>query len=69
MIKAYITRIKEINPYLNAVVEERFEDALKEAQEVDERIASDDKTEEDYEKSYPLLGVPITVKESCSVKG
>jgi fatty acid amide hydrolase 2 len=58
-----------VNPYINAVVEDRYGDALREAQEVDTFTASRIKTEEEIEKETPLLGVPITVKESCGVKG
>lgn len=69
VVQAYITRIKEVNPYLNAVVEDRYADALREAQEVDRFIASHCKTEQEIEKETPFLGVPFTVKESCGVKG
>jgi fatty acid amide hydrolase 2 len=68
-VQAYVARIKEVNPYLNAVVEDRFEDAVREAQEVDRLVTSHYKTEQEIEKETPLLGVPFTVKESCSVKG
>lgn len=68
-VQAYIARVKEVNPYLNAVVEDRFQDAVREAQEVDKLVTSHCKTEQEIEKETPLLGVPFTVKESCSVKG
>lgn len=68
-MQAYITRIKEVNPYINAVVEDRYGDALRDAQEVDRFTASHCKTEQEIEKETPLLGVPFTVKESCGVKG
>lgn len=58
-----------MNPYLNAVVEDRYSDALQDAQEVDRLIASHCKTEQEIKKQTPLLGVPCTVKESCGVKG
>jgi fatty acid amide hydrolase 2 len=58
-----------VNPYLNAVVEDRYMDALQDAQEVDRLIASHCKTEQEIERDTPLLGVPCTVKESCGVKG
>lgn len=69
VVRAYITRIKEVNPNLNAVVEDCYADALRDAQEVDRLIASHCKTEQEIEKELPLLGVPFTVKESCGVKG
>ncbi|XP_063706826.1 fatty-acid amide hydrolase 2-A isoform X2 [Culicoides brevitarsis] len=69
VIKAYIERIQEVNPFINAVVEDRFELALAEARKVDEFLERGTKTVEEMEKETPLLGVPITVKESIAVKG
>lgn len=69
VISAYIDRVKEVNPYLNAVVEDRFEAALLEAKQLDEKILKGYWTEEEMEKNKPLLGVPLTVKESIAVKG
>lgn len=69
VIKAYAERIQEVNPYINAVVEERFEEALKEARKIDEDIEKGVRSVEAMEKETPLLGVPITVKESIAVKG
>jgi Asp-tRNA(Asn)/Glu-tRNA(Gln) amidotransferase A subunit family amidase len=68
-VQAHIARVKEVNPYLNAVVEDRFQDAVRDAQEVDRLVMSHCKTEQEIEKETPVLGVPLTVKESCSVKG
>lgn len=69
VILAYVHRIQEVNPYLNAVVEERFEAALQEARQVDELLAMGAKSLGEIERETPLLGVPITVKESIAVKG
>lgn len=69
VITAYIQRIEEVNDYLNAVVENRFEEALKEAQRVDEEISKGLRTVEEMAELTPLLGIPITIKESISVKG
>uniref|UniRef100_A0A182QN69 Amidase domain-containing protein n=1 Tax=Anopheles farauti TaxID=69004 RepID=A0A182QN69_9DIPT len=72
VVRAYVLRVREVNPLINAVVEERFEAALAEATEADERVAACGGEEESLKqlaKNAPLLGVPITVKESCSVKG
>lgn len=69
-MQAYIDRIQEVNPYINAIVEQRFEAALKEAEEADDKICLH--LSQDIEilfKSYPILGIPFTVKESCGVKG
>lgn len=69
LVRAYIDRIKQVNPILNAVVDERFEDAIKEAQAVDQLLASGEKTEKQWEKEKPFLGVPFTVKENFKLKG
>lgn len=69
VVQAFISRIKEVNPMLNAVVDERFGHALEEAKQVDLLLASGQKSAGDIEGDTPLLGVPLTVKESVSVKG
>lgn len=60
---AHIQHIKNINKELNAVVEDRFEEALKEAKEKDNNIDQINFNEQ------PLYGVPISIKESFHVKG
>ncbi|XP_018568279.1 fatty-acid amide hydrolase 2-A isoform X1 [Anoplophora glabripennis] len=67
--QAYIDRIKQVNPIINAVVEDRFQQALKEAKTVDDYLTKCALNEEDLEKIKPLLGVPVTIKESCSLQG
>ncbi|XP_066603444.1 fatty-acid amide hydrolase 2-B-like [Prorops nasuta] len=69
IIRIYVARCKEVNGALNAIVDERFEDALEEARQVDALIRSNVKTQEQLAKETPLLGVPITVKESIALKG
>src|SRR5699024_476510 len=61
--KIFIEQIKAVNHALNAVVEERFEQALEEARQCDEEINRVDLSDK------PLYGVPISVKESFHVKG
>lgn len=51
------------------MVDERFADALKEAEKVDELIASGTFTEEQLAREKPYLGVPITTKDCIQVKG
>lgn len=58
-----------MNPYINAVIEERFQQALAEAELCDAALEAGKVTAADLEKEKPLYGVPISVKESCSVKG
>lgn len=69
MVQYYINRIKEVNPVLNAVVEERFAQALQAARKTDEFLQNTKLSETELEKTKPLLGVPVTIKESCSVTG
>ncbi len=38
IVQAYITRIKEVNGLINAVVQHRFEAALNEGREIDKRL-------------------------------
>ncbi|XP_053691584.1 fatty-acid amide hydrolase 2-B-like [Sabethes cyaneus] len=67
VVRAYIERIREVNPLINAVVEERFAAAIEDAKKADDMIANMQAIW--LIKTYPLLGVPFTVKESCSLKG
>ncbi|XP_023179738.2 fatty-acid amide hydrolase 2 isoform X2 [Drosophila hydei] len=67
LVGAYIERIKDVNSRLNAVVSDRFEQALREAATVDERIYEcGDDVAQLFERQ-PLLGMPVTVKESCAL--
>ncbi|MEC5424951.1 amidase [Virgibacillus sp. C22-A2] len=59
-VTAYINHIKKLNPVINAVVEERFKQALTEAKEMDQLLLSSSTI-------GPLHGVPISVKESLHV--
>lgn len=67
VVKAYIDRILEVNPTLNAVMDGPYMEALDEAQKIDERIKNGDISEEEF-KTKPLLGVPFTTKDSTAVK-
>lgn len=67
VVSVYIERIKQVNPIINAVVQDRFEEALDEAIKADSMVQS--MTPVYLLQNYPLLGVPFTVKESCSLKG
>ncbi|KAL1506070.1 hypothetical protein ABEB36_005501 [Hypothenemus hampei] len=66
--KTYINRIKEVNPLLNAVIDDRFDEALEDAKKVDALLVSS-KDQHAFERDFPLLGVPITIKGSLAVKG
>lgn len=59
--RTYIDHIKKINPKINALVEERFDEAMAEAEEKDALLKHS-------HKIGPLHGVPISVKESFHVE-
>ncbi|CAN0141937.1 unnamed protein product [Lampetra fluviatilis] len=69
VLNACIDRIRAINPVVNAVVADRFVEALAEAARLDERLASTTGDEEKLEKETPLLGVPFTAKEAFAIQG
>ncbi|KAB0794152.1 hypothetical protein PPYR_13772 [Photinus pyralis] len=68
LVRACIDRIKQVNPLINAVVDERFEDALAEAKQLDERIRNGAVSSEEFAEK-PFLGVPFSTKESSACKG
>jgi len=71
LVRTYIERIEAVNEHLNALVESRFTSALEEANETDDLIASC-QSASDVEKLFeerPLLGLPVTIKESCALEG
>lgn len=69
VVQAYIDRIQEVNPFVNAVVKDRFAAALQEAAQVDKLIEEETGGEEVLEDRLPLLGVPLSVKESYALQG
>lgn len=70
VVESFINRIKRVNPLINSVVDKRFELALKEAREIDRRIIeARDGTGDKSILKQPLIGVPMTVKETISVEG
>ncbi|XP_074038916.1 fatty-acid amide hydrolase 2-B isoform X2 [Leptinotarsa decemlineata] len=68
VIKAYISRIQEVNPIINAIIEDRFQEALEDAKKVDALLAGPSVNLEELKEKCPLLGVPITIKGSIEVK-
>jgi fatty acid amide hydrolase 2 len=65
VVEVHIERLRRAQPRTNAVVADRFEAALAEADAADRRVAEAG----DRDELPPLLGVPCTVKESIAVKG
>ncbi|PIR43219.1 amidase [candidate division WWE3 bacterium CG10_big_fil_rev_8_21_14_0_10_32_10] len=62
VVQEYIDHINRVNPYINALVEDRFKEALFEAQKCDHALKKGN-----YKGK--LFGIPITVKESFDVQG
>lgn len=60
LTRAYLKRIHEHNPRLNAYISVNDEEALRQAQAADERIAKGDDT--------PVLGLPMAIKDVLSTK-
>lgn len=73
VVSAYIERIKQVQPLVNCVVKDCFDEALAEAKRVDKLIADASDELKDgakySEKNVPLLGVPFSCKECIWVKG
>lgn len=69
VVGAYIERCRQVNPILNAIVEDRFEQALEDARRIDREVAQGLKSAEQMARETPILGVPITIKESLAVQG
>lgn len=63
-VEIHIGQIEKVNPTLNAVVRERFDDALAEADTADEVL----KTKQASELP-PFHGVPCTIKECFALTG
>ncbi|CAF3122714.1 unnamed protein product [Rotaria sp. Silwood2] len=70
VVRAYVDRIKVIQPYLNVYVDERFEQALNEAREIDEILDNGKPLSDQWsEEQAPFLGVPFAIKESMQFPG
>ncbi|XP_061619398.1 fatty-acid amide hydrolase 2-B isoform X1 [Phyllopteryx taeniolatus] len=69
VVQAYIDRIQQVNPLVNAVVKDRFSAALQEAAQVDKLIDEEPGGEEVLADRLPFLGVPLSVKESFGLQG
>jgi fatty acid amide hydrolase 2 len=67
VVQAHVDHARRVNPVVNAIVVERYEQALLEADLADARIAATPASERD--RLPPLWGVPCTVKESFAFAG
>lgn len=64
VVQTHIDRIKKVNPTINAMVKDRFDDAIKEADVADQMIAKGS-----VENLPPFLGVPCSIKECFAMVG
>ena len=64
VVDAHIARIREVNPRLNAVVRDRYDDARTEAKRADEATRTTPR-----DRLPVLHGVPCTIKESFALEG
>ncbi|XP_077510747.1 fatty-acid amide hydrolase 2-like [Amblyomma americanum] len=69
VVSAYIKRIQEVQPVINAVVEDCFDEAMREAEAADQLVASGTLSEQQLSQEKPLLGVPFSAKDSVAIKG
>ena len=65
VVEAHVEVLERVNPRLNAIVIERYDDARAEADAADARVAE----APDPDSLPPLLGVPCTIKESLGLSG
>ena len=68
VVKAHIELLKRDQAKLNAIVADRFEDALAQAREIDQRIGGAALRGFSLDELPPLTGVPFTVKESIALE-
>lgn len=65
LVEAHIARIEQVNPAINALIEDCYDRARSEARAADETLAKCD----DPQTLPPLFGIPCTIKEFFGVKG
>lgn len=63
LLDAHINQIMSVNPRINALVENSFDQAYSEVNKIEKNWSSINKDD------YPLLGVPFTIKEFFHVAG
>ena len=65
LTRAFLARIHELNPRLNAFLTVNEAEALQQAAEADERLSR----RETRRETAPLLGVPLAIKDVLSTRG
>lgn len=72
VVRAYIKRIREVNPLTNSIIDERFDEAIEDAKAIDRAVQAElagESTGEDSILDKPLIGVPFSCKDSFAIKG
>lgn len=71
VVRAYIERAKEVQPFINAIIQSKYDVAIASAQEVDRRVREElEGGSRDGQPSIheqPLLGVPFSAKDSVAI--
>ena len=68
MRKYFVCR--DVNPILNCVVDQRFDEALSEAEDVDLRLSAlSEEEKSQLFREKPFLGIPFTTKDWFTVRG
>ncbi len=68
VVEAHIELLQRTGPRLNAIVAERFDEALDQAREIDQVISGAALRGLSLDPLPPLTGVPFTVKESIALE-
>lgn len=69
VVRTFINRLRLVQIYLNAIIDERYDDAIKDAQAIDEFLKTTDLSVEQLAEMKPFLGLPFTAKDSIQVAG
>lgn len=68
-MEKFIVRVEEVKESLNAVVATCYDEALSAARQLDKELDMNPGDSRFSKENMPLLGVPLSVKESFGVKG
>ena len=70
VVRAFIERIRDVNPVLNCVVDDRFGEAIAEATWIDQQLKTlSHEKRLQLQAQKPFLGVPFTTKDCFAVAG
>lgn len=69
VVRAFVNRSRIVNVDLNAVIDERYSEAIEEAKAIDEFLKTTTLTESELEQQKPFLGLPFTAKDSIQIAG